>query len=46
MTKEVVEKLPEEVKRLVIKEYLQTTYYWTVGIFSFLVGILLSLLIK
>lgn len=46
MTKEIVEQLPEEVKKAVIKEYLQTTYYWSVGLFSFIVGVLLALLIK
>lgn len=46
MTKEIVEKLPLEVKKAVIKEYLQTTYYWSVGLFSFIVGVLLALLIK
>lgn len=46
MTKEIVEQLPPEVKRAVIKEYLQTTYYWSVGFFSFIVGVLLALLIK
>ena len=46
MTKEIVEQLPEEIKKAVIKEYLQTTYYLSVGLFSFLVGVLLALLIK
>jgi mannose-1-phosphate guanylyltransferase len=46
MTNEIVEQLPEEVKKAVIKEYLQTTYYWSVGLFSFLAGVLLALLIK
>jgi hypothetical protein len=46
MTREIVEQLPKEVKMAVIKEYLQTTYYWAVGLFSFLVGVLLALLIK
>ena len=46
MTKEIVEQLPSEVKKAVIKEYLQTTYYWSVGLFSFIVGALLALLIK
>lgn len=46
MTNEIAEQLPEEVKKAVIKEYLQTTYYWSVGLFSFIVGVLLALLIK
>lgn len=46
MTNEIVEQLPPEVKKAVIKEYLQTTYYWSVGLFSFLVGVMLALLIK
>jgi hypothetical protein len=46
MTNEIVEQLPPEVKKAVIKEYLQTTYYWSVGLLSFIVGVLLALLIK
>jgi bifunctional DNase/RNase len=46
MTREIVEQLPPEVKKAVIKEYLQTTYYWSVGLLSFIVGVLLALLIK
>jgi len=46
MKNEIVEQLPPEVKKAVIKEYLQTTYYWSVGLFSFLVGVMLALLIK
>jgi bifunctional DNase/RNase len=46
MTKEIVEELPLEVKKAIIKDYLQTTYYWSVGLFSFIVGMLLALLIK
>lgn len=46
MTNEIVEKLSPEVKKAVIKEYLQTTYYWSVGLFSFLFGVMLALLIK
>jgi len=46
MTREIVEQLPPEVKKTIIKDYLQTTYYWSVGLFSFLVGVMLALLIK
>jgi bifunctional DNase/RNase len=46
MTREIVEQLPSEVKKAIIKDYLQTTYYWSVGLFSFLVGVMLALLIK
>jgi hypothetical protein len=46
MTQEIVDNLPREVKKAVIKEYLQTTYYWSVGLFSFLIGVFSTLLIK
>ena len=44
--KDMIDKLPDEVKHAVIKEYLQKTYYWSVGIFSFLIGTLFGILIK
>jgi hypothetical protein len=44
--KDMIDKLPDEVKHAVIKEYLQKTYYWSVGIFSFLIGTLFGILIN
>ena len=43
---EMLEKLPDEIKHAVIREYLQKTYYWSVGIFCFIIGLLIGSSIK
>lgn len=37
--------IPKEVVKDVILSYMKTTYYWSVGIFSFIIGILLGVII-
>jgi hypothetical protein len=37
--------IPSEVVREIILNYMKTTYYWSVGILSFVVGILLGVII-
>lgn len=44
--REMLDKLPDEVKRAIIKEYLQKTYYWSVGLSCFIIGLLIGSMIK
>ena len=37
--------IPKEIVRDIIINYLQKTYYWSVGIFSMIIGLLLGILI-
>jgi hypothetical protein len=41
-----IEKIPEELKHVIIKEYMKTYYHWTVGIGCFIIGMMLGILIK
>ena len=38
--------IPDELKNIIIKEHMKTYYHWTVGIGSFIIGMLVGLLIK
>lgn len=42
---EEVNKISKEIKRYIIKEYMKKYYYSTVGILSFLIGLLLGIAI-
>lgn len=37
--------IPDNVTRDIIRDYLQKTYYWSVAMGSFLIGLLLGVLI-
>jgi hypothetical protein len=37
--------VPTEVVKDIILEYLRKTYYWSVGLFSLIIGILLGIII-
>jgi hypothetical protein len=43
---EELNKVSKEVKRYIVKEYMRTSYHWTVGILSFLAGTFFGMLIK
>lgn len=32
--------VPKSVKNEIVRDYLSTTYYWTVGILCFIIGLL------
>lgn len=36
--------IPNEITKDIIKNYLQTTYYWAVGIFCLIIGFLLGVI--
>lgn len=47
MVKEInIEDIPDNIKDKIIKNYLIRYYHWTIGCFSFLIGILLGILIS
>ena len=39
---EEIKKVSPKVKEKIIREHMMKTYYWTVGIFMFLIGFLLG----
>ena len=41
-----LKKISKELKRYIIKEHMKTYYHWTVGLGSFIIGMLVGLLIK
>jgi hypothetical protein len=41
-----IEDVPENIKDKIIKNYLIRYYHWTIGSFSFVIGILLGILIS
>ena len=41
-----LKKIPDDLKNHIIKEHMKTYYHWTVGIGSFIIGMLLGILIK
>ena len=43
---EKIEKVPYEIKDMIIKEHMKTYYHWTVGLLCFLIGTFFGLLIK
>jgi hypothetical protein len=43
---EELKKIPEYLKRYIIKEHMRTYYHWTVGLLCFLIGTFFGMLIK
>ncbi len=43
---EDLKKITDDIKNLIIKQYMKTYYHWTVGIGCFIIGMLLGILIK
>lgn len=41
--KETFVEIPNEVKLKIIRDYLSRTYYWTIGILSFIIGLLVGI---
>ncbi len=41
-----LKKIPNELKHQIIKEHMRTYYHWTVGLGSFIIGMLVGILIK
>jgi hypothetical protein len=39
-------KISKDLKHYIIKEHMKTYYHWTVGLGSFIIGMLLGILIK
>ena len=38
--------IPREVTKDIIRDYFQKTYYWSVSVFSFLIGFLLGVIAR
>lgn len=36
--------VPDEIKNIIVKEYLIRTYYWAVGFGCFIIGFLLGII--
>jgi hypothetical protein len=41
-----LKKIPDEIKHVIIKDYMKTYYHWTVGMLCFIIGMLLGILVS
>jgi hypothetical protein len=41
-----LKKIPDELKHVIIKDYMKTYYHWTVGMLCFIIGMLLGILVS